>query len=99
VIDHDSRVVLGLDYPTSEAIMLAVIPEEGASLQIKDRQSFVRAALVERNDSAAKFYGLNWRDKSMLEAGILRLSPYAVKRVIIKPDEKAFLKVLDSMKP
>jgi hypothetical protein len=99
VLDNDSRVVLGLDYPAGEAITLAVIPEEGASLQVKDTKTLVRAALVERKDSPAKFYGVNWGDKSMLDVGILRLNPYATKHLLIKADEAAFAEALDSMKP
>jgi hypothetical protein len=66
VLDNDSRITLGLDCPggASEAISLSVIPEDGASLQLHDTHSFVRAALLERKDSAAKFYGATFHDKS-----------------------------------
>jgi hypothetical protein len=48
VLDNDSRVIFGLDYPRGmgEAITLGVIPQEGASIQVHDTHSFVRAALI-----------------------------------------------------
>ena len=101
VLDNDRRVVLGLDYPrgSGEALTLSVIPDEGASLQIRDTQSNVRAAISEHNDSAPKFYGITFRDKSTLDVGIMRLSPYAVNHVVIKANDDALTKALNSMKP
>lgn len=101
VLDNDSRVVLGLDYPggSGEAITLTVVPQDGASLQVHDTHSFVRAALLERNDSAAKFFGTNFRDKSTLDVTILQLSPYVLKRALIAASDEALTKALDSIKP
>lgn len=101
VLDNDSRVTLGLDYPSGagEALTLSVIPADGASLQVHDTRSFVRAALIERDDSAAKFYGTSFRDKSTLDLTILRLSPYLVKRMVIAPSDEGLAKALDSIKP
>jgi hypothetical protein len=101
VLDNDRRVVLGMDYPkgAGEALTLSVIPDEGPSLQIHDSQGFVRAALTEHNDSAAELYGINLRDKSTLDVGIVRLSPYAVKRVVTEANEEALAKALNSMHP
>jgi hypothetical protein len=100
VLDNDSRVTLGLDYPSGagEAITLSVIPKDGASLQVHDTRSFVRAALIERDDSA-KFYGTSFRDKSTLDLTILRLSPYLVRRTVITPSDEGLAKALDSIKP
>jgi hypothetical protein len=99
VLDNDGRAVLGLDYQSGgEAITLAVLPEEGPSLQIKDTTSLVRAALVERNNGPALLYGISFSGKSKLDLDFIRLSPYAIKHVVIKPDEGAFTKALDSMK-
>ena len=100
MMDNDGRVSLGLDYPSGgEAVTLSVLPNDEASLHIKDPSSLVRAALVLDKDSAAKLYGLSWRDKSTLDVGLLRLAPYAVKQLVIKPDEKSFKDAMDSMKP
>jgi hypothetical protein len=100
MMDNDGRVSLGLDYPSGgEAVTLSVLPNDEASLHIKDPSSLVRAALVLHKDSAAKLYGLSWKDKSTLDMGLLRLAPYAVKQLTIKPDEKSFQNAIDSMKP
>jgi hypothetical protein len=101
VLDNDSRVVLGLDYPRGmgEAITLSVIPQDGASLQLHDTHSFVRAALIEHKDSAAKLYGLEFRNKSTLDLTIVQLSPYVVKRAVIAASDEALTKALDSMEP
>jgi hypothetical protein len=100
MMDNDGRISLGLDYPSGgEAVSLSVLPNDEASLHLKDPSSLVRAALVLRRDSAAKLYGLSWRDKSTLDIGLLRLAPYAVKQLTIQPDEKSFQSAMDSLKP
>jgi hypothetical protein len=101
VLDNDRRVVLGLDYPkgSGEALTLSVLPDEGPSLQIRDTQSYVRAAISEHDDSAPKLYGINFRDKTTLDVGIMRLSPYALKHVTIEANDKALTKALNSMNP
>jgi hypothetical protein len=50
-------------------------------------------------DSAAKLFGVSWRNKSTLDVGLIRLAPYAVKQLTIKPDEKSFQNALDRLKP
>lgn len=102
VLDNDSRIVLGLDYPSGvggEAITLAVLPGEGPSFQLKDTSSLVRAGLVLRKDSSAKLYAVNWRDKSSLDLSVLRLAPYSFRQIVIQPDEKAFQEAIDDAKP
>ena len=90
-----------MDYAkgAGEAIDLAVIPGEGPSLQIHDTKSIVRAALVERSDSAPILYGLNLRSESTIDVGILRLSPYAFRRVVTKANDKALAEALEKVKP
>ena len=102
MMDNDGRVSLGLDYPSGiggEAVTLSVLPNEEASLHIKDPSSLVRAALVLHRGSAAKLYGVSWRDKATLDIGLLRLAPYAVKHLVIEPNEKSFEAALDSLGP
>jgi hypothetical protein len=101
VLDNDSRVVLGLDYPegVAEALTLAVIPDEGASFSLHDVQKHVRAAFVERSDSAAKLYGVSFHDHSRIDLGILRLSPYAFKQLRVGATQKDLTAALDNMKP
>jgi hypothetical protein len=101
VLDNDGRATFGLDYPggAGEAIALSVIPQDGASLQVHHTHSFVRAALVERNDSAAKLFGATFHDKSTLDFTLLRLSPYVVKRAVIAANDEGLEKALDSVKP
>ncbi len=59
----------------------------------------MRAALTQRNDAPALLYGINSHDKSALELGMLRLSPFATKNAVIGANEGSFIKALDSMKP
>lgn len=101
VLDNDRRVILGLDYPkgAGEAVTLSVIPDEGPSLQFHDTRRYVRAAIIEHNDSAPKLYGINFRDKSTLDVGIVRLSPYTVKHVVIRASDEALTKALNGMNP
>ena len=98
---ESDRMVLGMDYPlgASEAIELGVgVPDQGVSIAIHDSTSLVRAALSQRNDSPALLYGINSRDKLTLNLGILRLSPFATKDVLIGANQQDFVKALDSMK-
>jgi hypothetical protein len=96
VLDNDGRVSLGLDYPhgTAEAIDLGVLPGE-TSLSIHDSKSITRASLLERNDAAPILFGL---DLSPTAADIttVRLNPYQVKHVAIKPSDEALNAALDN---
>jgi hypothetical protein len=99
VESNDDRIILGMDYPSGagEALTLGVIPGQGVSIQIHDTTSLVRAVLTQRNDSPALLYGINPHDKSTLDLGLVRLSPFATKNTPIGANEEDFVKALDSM--
>jgi len=96
VLDNDGRATFGLDYPggRGEAITMGVLPGE-TSIQIHDSKTIIRASLLERGDSAPVLYGLNLLTPTKVDMGILRLSPYLVKRMVIKPNDEALNKALD----
>src|SRR5215472_10309324 len=81
VLDNDGRATFGLDYPSGkgEAITMGVLPGE-TGIQIHDSKTIVRASLLERGDAAPVLYGLNLLSPTKVDMGILRLSPYLVRR-------------------
>lgn len=101
VLDNDGRAVLGLDYPAGrgEAITLAVLPGEGPSLQMNDTSTLVRAGLLLDKHSAATFYGVSPKDKSLFDVSVMKLAPYALHRVVIPPNEKSFDDAIEGTKP
>lgn len=101
VLDNDGRAVLGLDYPSGrgEAIALAVIPDQGPHVELKDTSSLTRAGLLLDQHSAATLFGVSPKDKSSFEVSVMKLAPYALHRVVIPPSEKAFDDAIEGTKP
>jgi hypothetical protein len=83
---------MGLDYPSGsgEAITLAVLPGEGPSLQLKDTSTLVRAGLILDKHSAATFYGISPKDKSLFDVSVMKLAPYVLRQVVLQPTDNSF---------
>jgi hypothetical protein len=97
VLDNDGRVSLGLDYPhgSAQAIGIGVLPGE-ASISLHDTKTITRVSLLERNDASPILFGLDLKSPTAVDLTTLRINPYRVKHVAIKPSDGALNAAIDN---
>ena len=81
----------------AERAELAVLKDGTSLMKLADTSGMERAMLVVRPHAAAKFLGINPKDESTVDVGLLRLNPFTTKRMAVAI--KSLWNVPDSIRP
>jgi len=82
----------------SERAEIGALKDGTSLLKLADTAGTEQVMLIVREQSPAKFLGINPGANGMLDVGVLRLNPFVTKRQVVKADGQAIRNTLDAVR-